>query len=61
MNLTKVLMFPTSPTIAKTVGEIGFWIGATIMVVFVIAIVAQKTQTKLPAIPKDRPWIFTRK
>lgn len=61
LHLSKIVMFPTSPTIAKSVGEIGFLIGAGVMAVFLIAIITQKTQTKHHDLRKDRPRMITKK
>jgi len=61
MNLTKVVMFPTSPTIAQLIGEYGFYLAALVFTIFCIAVVKQKPKTKLPVVPKTRPWTYSRK
>lgn len=61
MNLTKVVMFPTSPTVAQFIGQYGFYLIVLVVVFFCLSIVKQKPETKLPMVPKAKPWTYSNK
>lgn len=55
-------MFPTSPTIAQSIGEFSFWLALLIFVVFAIAVATFNPKKNVrPMVHKPRPWLQSRK
>lgn len=62
MNSMKVIMFPTSPTIAQSIGEFSFWLALVIFLVFAIAVATfNPKKNARPMVQKPRPWLQPRK